>query len=123
MSETIAIIGDVHGNVSALAGLLQATDGRFDQFVLVGDYVDRGSNSADVIQLLTDRIDAGAPLFCIAGNHDKAFLDCIEEGKVNAFLRMGGAATVNSYIAIPEPTSLSRCAAVSRVGMSTFCAD
>jgi len=108
VTESIAVIGDVHGNVSALAGLLRIAEGRFDQFVLVGDYVNRGPNSAGVIQLLIDRIDASVPLFCIAGNHDKAFLKCIEEGKLNAFLRMGGAATINSYIATPEPDILGQ---------------
>jgi len=108
VTESIAVIGDVHGNVSALAGLLRITEGRFDQFVLVGDYVNRGPNSADVIQLLIDRLDADVPLFCIAGNHDHAFLGCIDEGKLNAFLRMGGAATINSYIAAPEPDVLEQ---------------
>ncbi len=108
MTESIAVIGDVHGNVSALAGVLRIAEGRFDQFVLVGDYVNRGPDSAGVIQLLIDQIDDGVPLYCIAGNHDGAFRKCIEDGKLNAFLRMGGAATINSYISEPAPDVLEQ---------------
>lgn len=108
MNQPIAVIGDVHGNVTALAGLLQTIEGMFDHLVFVGDYVNRGPDSAAVIQLLIDQSEAGTELFCIAGNHDSAFLKCLEEGKLFAFLRIGGAATINSYISTPEPDVLTQ---------------
>jgi serine/threonine protein phosphatase 1 len=108
MSRSIAIIGDVHGNASALAGLLRAVEGRCSKLVFVGDYVNRGPNSAEVIQLLVDESHAGAEHVYIAGNHDVAFLDCLDHGRLFAFLRIGGAATIRSYISNPEPDVLEQ---------------
>jgi len=106
----VAIIGDVHGNVRALEGILNAI-GKRDQYariVLVGDYVDRGSDSAAVIQLLVDQVTAGRELYCIAGNHDIAFVDCLEKGSLATFLKIGGAATIQSYLSDIEPDILEQ---------------
>lgn len=108
MNRNTAVVGDIHGNVSALVGLLRLIEGRFSRLVLVGDYVNRGTESAAVIQTLADRSAARAELICIAGNHDLAFLRCLEAGELSAFLRVGGAATINSYISAPEPDVLAQ---------------
>src|ERR671914_421076 len=107
-SKSIAIIGDVHGNVEALSGILRLVAGRFSHLVLVGDYVNRGPNSASVIQILIDRIKAGTPLTCVAGNHDLAFRRCLDEGKLIQFLRIGGAATIKSYVSTPDSDLLQQ---------------
>lgn len=102
------MIGDVHGNVAALSGLLQAIKDTYRRVVFVGDYINRGTDSAAVIQLLIDHINVGADLHCLAGNHDTAFLDCLDSGHLTEFLRMGGAATIKSYISSPEPDVLEQ---------------
>jgi hypothetical protein len=108
MSQPIGIVGDIHGNVSALAGLLRVIEGRCKQLVFVGDYVNRGPSSAQVIQMLIDGSATGTKHIHIAGNHDVAFLKCLEGGSLSAFLRIGGAATVRSYIVHPEPDVLGQ---------------
>lgn len=108
MIQPFAVIGDVHGNVAALMGLLRTLEDRFSRLIFVGDYVNRGTDSAGVIQLLSELSEAGVQLFCIAGNHDSAFLKCLEEGELPAFLRLGGATTINSYISGPEPDVLAQ---------------
>lgn len=70
------IIGDVHGELSALQDLLQHLgydqqgqhpDGR--HLVFVGDLVDRGPDSLGVIRLVAKLMKAGAAS-CIIGNHE-----------------------------------------------------
>lgn len=108
MNRETAVIGDIHGNISALTGLLKCVEGKYRRLVLVGDYVNRGNNSAAVLQTLIDWAATGPEVVCIAGNHDLAFLKCLEDGDLMAFLRMGGAATINSYISAPEPDLLAQ---------------
>ncbi len=100
-------IGDIHGRADLLRGLLgridayranAASPGR-DVFVLIGDYIDRGPNSADVINMLISDI----PRRCdeavlLKGNHEVMFVDFLTGASdINAFLANGGRATVSSY--------------------------
>lgn len=110
MSAQTVLIGDVHGNVEALSALLCKIDeSHASRIVLVGDYVNRGPSSAQVLHLLIDRgANQDDRLVCIAGNHDIAFLRCLDHGELIPFLRMGGAATVRSYMSDPESDVLSQ---------------
>ena len=54
MSGEIAIIGDIHGKLTALEEIVHAAMNRTDVLVFVGDYVNRGPQSADVISFLVD---------------------------------------------------------------------
>ena len=48
-------IGDIHGEVKLLEDLLEKVPSKKDdRFVFVGDYVDRGSDSKGVVDLLID---------------------------------------------------------------------
>jgi serine/threonine protein phosphatase 1 len=97
----LAVIGDIHGNAVALDALLQYLEGRVSKYVFVGDYVNRGPDSSRVIDLLIELSGRHQSAF-VAGNHDLAFLNALEEGPLSTFLRIGGAATVRSYV--PTPT-------------------
>ncbi|MFI6306762.1 metallophosphoesterase [Amycolatopsis thailandensis] len=108
MSVKIGVIGDVHGNLAALTGLLKYIDGTYDHLVFVGDYVNRGRDSAAVIQLLVDRSQHRADSSFVAGNHDIAFLDCLNKGELSEFLMIGGAATIRSYVSKPEADVLGQ---------------
>jgi serine/threonine protein phosphatase 1 len=65
------VIGDIHGMYDALRGLLDAVGKRDPsaRFYFVGDYVNRGSNSRGVIELLLGLRDAKF----VRGNHDDVF--------------------------------------------------
>ncbi len=77
------IVGDVHGCFDELMDLVQqlghAVTRHGDHFdvthpqgrrlVFVGDLVDRGPNSPDVIRFVRSLVQAGRG-FCVAGNHD-----------------------------------------------------
>jgi hypothetical protein len=72
----IDIVGDVHGELAALAVLRQRLGyddrGRHPEgrrLVFVGDLGDRGPDSPGVVEWVRDRVDEGRAQ-CILGNHD-----------------------------------------------------
>jgi serine/threonine protein phosphatase 1 len=102
MSLTYAI-GDIHGALHKLETLIarcqQHADGRPLRFVLVGDYIDRGPQSAGVIRLLIE-LQAKMPKNVVAlmGNHEAMVLAVIDGATPAAnWLDQGGAATLRSY--------------------------
>src|SRR5688500_8150372 len=65
------VVGDIHGMYAALSGLVEAV-GRRDsapRFLFVGDYVNRGPDSRQVIDLLLSLPSASF----VRGNHDDVF--------------------------------------------------
>lgn len=68
------VIGDIHGCLAPLTQLLQVIDPQpEDHIIFVGDYVDRGSDSKGVIDLLISLKDKFKMTF-IQGNHEEKFL-------------------------------------------------
>ena len=98
MSE-IGIIGDIHGHVGPLRSLLEYIDDLVDTVVFLGDYVDRGPDSAQVIDTLLEAAKSHSCIF-LEGNHDRAFRAALH-GEFDRFLLLGGAATVRSYVSPP----------------------
>jgi len=103
----IYAIGDVHGCREALAAMLARVDSDLaarpvaaHRLVLLGDYVDRGPDSAGVLDLLADRTDADRSLVALLGNHDAMLRGVIETGDaalLAGWLDNGGRATLASY--------------------------
>lgn len=104
LPSPIAVIGDIHGCCGLLLQLLDrlAAEAPDASIVCVGDYIDRGDHSADVIDLLMQRPDVR----CLKGNHEAmclGFLDHPTRGGMS-WLRNGGLQTLASYgIAGPVP--------------------
>lgn len=98
MSIELAFVGDVHGNLRALRGLWNAIIRRdVPHVVFLGDYINKGTQSADVLQELIAHADAGHATL-LAGNHETALLDALDRRDLSGFLKMGGAATIRSYV-------------------------
>jgi serine/threonine protein phosphatase 1 len=101
-------IGDVHGELEALRtvlGKLPALDER-DTLVFVGDYLDRGPASAQVvahIRALSSK--PGAKVVCLRGNHEDAWLRVIDQGWDEFVLPAsnGCLATLRSFTGQPPP--------------------
>lgn len=99
-------IGDVHGCDDLLAQVhanidadLRRKPPQSYRIVHVGDYVDRGPRSADVVGRLLRLTEAGAPMVCLSGNHEDTLLRFLDdpEGWAATFLSFGGVATLQSY--------------------------
>jgi serine/threonine protein phosphatase 1 len=98
MNRTIAI-GDIHGCARALNRLLheiQPTPA--DTIVGIGDYVDRGMESGDVIEILIHLVTK-CRLVPLIGNHELMMYKGIHNGKSDFefWYQHGGNATIASY--------------------------
>jgi len=96
--RTIAI-GDIHGCHNALETLLASVAPREqDTIVTLGDYVDRGPQSREVIDRLI-ALQASCRLIPLLGNHDQMFLLTLSGRSEEApmWLGWGGEATLTSY--------------------------
>lgn len=93
-------IGDVHGRFDLLTraldeiGDLEAQDAKL---VLLGDYVDRGPQSGEVVDELIRRAASGR-VVCLRGNHEEMLLRGLQDpGAAISWLINGGDATLESY--------------------------
>lgn len=102
MTREVAVIGDIHGNSEALTGMLRLLSKWPDLLVFTGDYVNRGPDSAGVIQLLVDLSASGREAHFVAGNHDVAFYDAVTSGNLFPLLSVGGATAIKSYVRDPR---------------------
>lgn len=101
MTDQVGFVGDIHGEVKLLEQLLQSAIPRVSRLVFLGDYVNRGRRSREVIDRLVRLRDEGVPATFLAGNHDRAFLQALSSSDIVPFLRIGGAATISSYLREP----------------------
>jgi serine/threonine protein phosphatase 1 len=95
-------IGDVHGSYTKLANLIRHCKhhgGDNDvRFVLLGDYVDRGRRSRDVVNLLM-QTQAAAPdrFVCLMGNHEDMLVNAANDIDEAVWLDNGADTTLESY--------------------------
>jgi serine/threonine protein phosphatase 1 len=110
MPEPIYAIGDIHGQLSKLQEALTRIeqDGGPDaKIVFLGDYTDRGADSAGVLDLLSKGLTEGRNWICLKGNHDQMcamFLEDYPRNDARLLLgyhwlhpRIGGVETLASY--------------------------
>lgn len=82
MSEPIYAIGDIHGQLGLLEDALTKVErdgGTNAQIVFLGDLVDRGPDSAGVIDLLQKGVANGRNWTVLRGNHDRMFSYFLED--------------------------------------------
>ena len=102
----IYAVGDVHGRADLLDALLQrmvadARAGARDQRRIVtflGDYVDRGLQSCDVLDRLTKGLPDGFEYVFLKGNHEAAMLEFLRDANFGRTWKYyGGLETLHSY--------------------------
>ena len=113
--ERYYVIGDIHGRLDlyeALISSIEADDAQAGAaqttVVLLGDLVDRGSDSAGVITR-TMAWQQERRVRMLAGNHEDMFLHAFDDvGKLRQFVKHGGRETILSYgIALERYNALS----------------
>lgn len=88
--QVISVVGDVHGCASRLVTLLPRLKG---QVILAGDLIDRGEESARVLDLARERDD----IITLLGNHEAMLLDFLDDPAAGPrWLRGGGLQTLAS---------------------------
>jgi len=97
-SSRVIAIGDIHGHHSSLNSLLELIQPTpADTIVTLGDYVNRGPNSSQVLETLAN-LHQTCRHIAILGNHDEMMLD--SKNDVNAegrWLYNDGDLTLESY--------------------------
>jgi len=101
---TIFAVGDIHGRSDLLSALHQRIDEQSADIplqqtleVYLGDYVDRGSDSAGVIDMLVERSETRNVVF-IRGNHEELLCDFLEDRiTIDIWKALGGIETLRSY--------------------------
>lgn len=105
-------IGDIHGRVDLLrvahARILEdakTSSAKRKVVVYVGDYIDRGSESRQVVDLLLNEPLVGFEAIHLRGNHEQALLDFWGDSAIAPeWFFYGGDATLSSYgVARPAP--------------------
>lgn len=102
-------IGDIHGctaHLNQLFGLLDEVAYGNETCVFLGDYIDRGPQSREVLLQLYE-LSQSRPdrVICLMGNHERMLLNFIDDpaGTGLGWLRNGGVATLNSLgVEVPE---------------------
>jgi serine/threonine protein phosphatase 1 len=108
-------IGDVHGCLDLLERLLSGIEADIAQqpvkkvsIVFLGDLIDRGPGSAQVVERLRTYSPPGAAVHFVIGNHEDVMLRVLDGDRdlLNSWLRFGGAETLRSYGL--DPAELSK---------------
>jgi len=104
------VVGDIHGRLDLLDELLEKIHLDLDQnfaksalLVFVGDLIDRGPSSRQVVERLRTYHRPGVRSVFILGNHEEVLLRILngESSLIASWLRFGGAQCLNSYGADP----------------------
>jgi serine/threonine protein phosphatase 1 len=97
-------VGDIHGRADLLSSILSRIDVDLERFpiaqsvqVFLGDYIDRGAHSCDVLDLLIDRRKRDM-IVCLKGNHEAYVMRVLSNPSLMSRWReFGGDSTLLSY--------------------------
>lgn len=84
------VVSDVHADADGFAGVLRQTGfGREDALVIVGDILEKGSQSLKLLRMVTEYAQAGN-VYMVAGNNDTIFSEWyngeISDEEVHAYV-------------------------------------
>lgn len=89
-------IGDIHGCLLSLERLVSRLP-RNEELIFLGDYVDRGSCSAQVLDYLLE-LERNRSCRFLKGNHEQMMMDAIHhEERIQTWLTNGGRETLLSF--------------------------
>ena len=104
----IYAVGDIHGELDLLDHLIgkiridaSGSDDSSHKLIFVGDYIDRGPSSRQVLERVMAGFD-GFETICLRGNHEQAMLEVCDRhdkeiAKVWLSKVIGGTETLESY--------------------------
>lgn len=98
------VVADIHGRLdlldNALDRIKKDREAEPATLVFLGDYVDRGPESAGVLHRLSSLAIKDVSVVCLMGNHERMLLDFLDDpdAKAERWLRNGGTETLSSFI-------------------------
>jgi serine/threonine protein phosphatase 1 len=100
----VCAVGDIHGSLAKLQDLIgrceRCAAGGALSFIFLGDYIDRGADSAGVVRYLMELQSRLGPrrMIALRGNHEAMALEVYEGLSSELYWRsQGGDATLRSY--------------------------
>ncbi len=109
--QRVYAVGDIHGRADLFDHLLEkiaADDGARapaeTTLILLGDLIDRGPGSCQVIERAMELEQSGRDVRFLMGNHEEVFLEALKDPcreTARFFYRIGGGETMLSY-GLPE---------------------
>ncbi len=100
-------VGDIHGQFSTLTKLLAKLpiNLKEDELVFLGDLVDRGPNSRQVLEFVMQLQQDYSKVTVLKGNHEEMMIkSCHEAEDFSYWMAMGGDATYLNYCTKPNMT-------------------
>jgi serine/threonine protein phosphatase 1 len=95
----IFAVGDIHGCLEKLKELLRSigADPQNDTLIFIGDYIDRGNSSREVVDYVIRLKSEYRKVVCLLGNHEYMLIHYLEGLDEDIYLENGGIATLHSY--------------------------
>jgi serine/threonine protein phosphatase 1 len=109
------VIPDIHGRddllSDGLADISAHSRGNTGVIVVLGDYVDKGPGSRQVIDRLLPGVAGGWNLVALKGNHDAMMVEALRDpSKMAAWMEKGGDAALAAYGGDPAAVPQSHIA-------------
>lgn len=109
--QRVYAVGDIHGRYDLLRTLLERIEedaachpDTERTLVYLGDYIDRGPDSRQVVEHLVTTRPSGLRSVFLMGNHEESLLGFLDDPEAYAgWLSYGGLATLVSYRIDPGP--------------------
>ena len=101
--KKIFAIGDIHGCYDRLKALMEKIpiDCSRDALVFIGDYIDRGPHSVEVVDYLIQLKNRFPEVIFLKGNHEDMLDKFINGADRSTYLLNGGQQTLDSYLTKP----------------------
>jgi serine/threonine protein phosphatase 1 len=100
MNGRLFAIGDIHGCIDSFRELIEykIKIKNNDKLVLLGDYIDRGNKSKEVVDYIIDLQLKGFDIIPLMGNHEAMLIDSLNnEDLLLTWIFNGGAVTLKSF--------------------------
>jgi serine/threonine protein phosphatase 1 len=98
--DRLLAISDIHGCFDAFYNLVirDIKISKTDKLVLLGDYIDRGPQSKEVIDFIRELMDTGFNVIPLAGNHEVMLIDALKnDNMLPLWLLNEGMSTLHSF--------------------------
>lgn len=98
--QKIFVVGDIHGCFDKLCALMDKIpiNNTRDQLIFIGDYIDRGPSSFDVVNYLIDFKKRVPGTIFIKGNHEDMLQNYLDGSDRFTYLLNGGQQTMDEYL-------------------------
>ena len=102
--QKIFVVGDIHGCFDKLRALMEKIPINFkrDQLIFIGDYIDRGSRSLEVVDYLIELKKRLTDTIFLKGNHEDMLENYLDGSDRFTYLLNGGQRTLDAYLNRPN---------------------